>query len=105
MQKAGLLDEEQFYVDLAAESSMDIETVKRVYLALVRLVNRKLFAQFILRFPHLGDFALPLLASRSVLVGKSRRVIPPQRRLKFYPLQQWVNYVNKKLGRTDEYWK
>lgn len=77
---------------------MDVETVRRVYLAQVRLVNRKLFQQYICRLPHLGDFSLPMMAARTALVGTSRKVMPPMRRLKFYPLEKWVHHVNKKLG-------
>lgn len=98
LQKAGLLDDDQFYSELASEAGMDIETVQRVYLAQVRLVNRKLFQHYICRLPHLGDFSLPLFASRSALVGVTRKVLPPMRRLKFYPLEKWIHHVNKKLG-------
>lgn len=98
LQKAGLLDADQFYADLASESGVDIETAQRVYLALVRVINRKLFQQLVYRLPHLGDFALRLSAPRSVLMGKERKIIPPKRDLKFYPLEKWLNHVNKKLG-------
>ena len=102
--KAGLLDEDQFYAELAVESGMDIETVKQVYLALVRVVNRKLFDKWVCRLPHLGDFALRLSAERSVLIGKERKIIPPKRSLKFYPIDKWVNHINKKLGYLKDYW-
>ncbi len=98
LQKAGLLDDDQFYSELAAEAGMDVETVQRVYLAQVRLINRKLFAQYVIRLPHLGDFSLPMFAARPALVGKTRKIMPPMRRLKFYPLEKWVHHVNKKLG-------
>lgn len=98
LQKAGMLDEDQFYAELAAESGMDKEAVQRVYLAQVRLINRKIFQLFICRLPHLGDFALPMMAAREALIGKKRQLMPPMRRLKFYPLEKWVHHVNGKLG-------
>lgn len=105
LQKAGLLDDDQFFAELAQESGMDVETVKRVYLAQVRLINTKLFAQFVCRLPHLGDFALPLGAARSALIGKTRQVIPPKRTLKFYPLEKWSHHISKKLGYLNKYWQ
>lgn len=102
LQKAGLLDDDQFYVELSTEAAMDVETVRRVYLAQVRLVNKKLFQQYICRLPHLGDFSLPMMAARIALVGKSRHQMPPMRRLKFYPLEKWVQHVNKKLKYTQD---
>lgn len=106
LQKAGLLDDDEFYSDLADEAGMDVETVKRVYLAMVRVVNRKLFAQFFCRLPHLGDFALRLgLSSRSVLIGEARQTIPPKRTLKFYALEKWSSHISKKLGYLNKYWQ
>lgn len=81
---------------------MDVETVRRVYLAQVRLVNKKLFQQYICRLPHLGDFSLPMMASRTALIGKTQQVIPPTRRLKFYPLEKWTQHVNKKLKYSQQ---
>jgi hypothetical protein len=104
LQRAGLLDEDQFYAELAAEAGMDIETVKQVYLAQVRVINRKLFDKFVCRLPHLGDFSLRMGAGRSVLIGKDRKNIPPKRTLKFYALDKWVNHINKKLGYLKDYW-
>ena len=103
LQKAGLLDEDQFYADIADESGMDISSVKQLYLAQVRVVNRKLFENYVCRLPHLGDFSLRMTAERSALMGKERKIIPPKRSLKFYALDKWINHINKKLGYHKEY--
>jgi hypothetical protein len=100
--KEGLLNEEEFYGDVALESGLDAETVKRVYLAMVRVIGRRLFSRFVCRLPHLGDYSLHMVAKRSVLVGKNRTILPPRRVLKFYPLEKWVRYINTRLGYDNE---
>jgi len=99
------LDENVFFTELSTESGLDIETCKRLYLAMVRVINRRVFEKYVIRLPHLGDFALVMRAESLSCVGKTRQVLPPKRTLKFYPLDKWTGYIYKKLGYSNKYWQ
>lgn len=99
--KEGLLNEEEFYGEVALEAGVDAETIKRIYLAMVRVIMRRLLSKFICRVPHLGDFSLHMQASRMALVGKRQMKLPARRALKFYPMEKWIRHINTKLGYTE----
>lgn len=102
--KEGHFDEDIFFEELALESGLsDVETVKRVYLALVRLLNKRLLTKYVCRLPHLGDFALPMQKARSVLSGDGRVTQAPRRGLKFYALEKWTKHIFTKLGYLDRF--
>lgn len=100
--KDGHFDEDIFFEELALECGIsDTKTVRQVYLGLVRLLNKRMLTKYVCRLPHLGDFALPMQKSRSVLAGKGRTITPPRRALKFYALEKWTKHIAARLGYTD----
>lgn len=99
LKERGMLDEAKFFSDLADEAGMsDVESVQRVYMALVRLITKRLTFNFGTRLPHLGDIGLPLFKARVGRVGKETVQIPERRVIKFYPKPEWQKHMSSKLG-------
>ena len=97
----GMLDEEQFYNDVAIEAHVDPESVKKVYMAMVRVITTRLLNNFGTRMPHLGDFGLPLFKSKTGRVGTRSVKMAPRRAVKFYPKTTWTQHIAHKLGYTQ----
>lgn len=93
--KKGLLDTGRFYGLLSQKCNyMDEESVKTVYLGLVKLISEQLRENDVIRLPHLGDFALVPQAPRSQLIGRGRQFMAGMKVLKFYPKYAWRQYFN-----------
>ena len=99
LKQKGMLDEAKFFSDLADEAGMnDVESVKRVYMAMVRLITKRLVFHFGTRLPHLGDIGVPMFKSRMARVGTKTMKIPERRVIKFYPKITWQKHMSAKLG-------
>ncbi len=102
LKKKGVIDEEQFYQELAAECGhISVEMAKRFYGALVKVTSRKLKADGVSRLPHMGDFALVYQKEKTALVGTRRMFLHSIRVLKFYPHQKWRQYFSS-LNHTPD---
>lgn len=98
----GMLDEERFYHDVATEAGVaDVDTVKKIYGAMVRVITRRLLDNFGTRMPYLGDFGMPLFRSKTARMGTQTVKLPPRRTLKFYPKNTWTQHLAAKLGYRD----
>lgn len=95
LKKSGVINDEKFYRELADEMGyVDVETAKRFYVALARVVIRNIRNNKVCRLPQLGDFALVLQKSKTSLVGQSRMVLGNLYVLKFYPLEKMRQYFS-----------
>jgi len=98
----GMLDKEKFFLDIATEAGVsDVDTVKRIYSAMVRVVTRRLIDNFGTRMPYLGDFGMTLFKARTARMGTRTVKLPPRRTLKFYPKVDWSQHLAHKLGYRD----
>lgn len=94
-----MLDEEKFFSDVADEAGFtDVQSVKTVYMAMVRVLTKRLIKYYGTRMPHLGDVMLPMFKSKTARFGTKTVKLPPRRHLKFYPDQNWHKHINAKLG-------
>lgn len=98
----GMLDEEKFFSDIADEAGMsNPDSVKMVYMAMVRVVTKRLVKYYGTRLPHLGEMQMPLFKERTARVGNQMTKMPARRMIKFYPNQLWTKHLNAKLGYHD----
>lgn len=96
LKRGGVLDAKVFYRQLAEQCGyVDEETIRRFYLALVKVVTRQLRDHGAARLPHLGDFVMAMRNEKLVWAGKVRQRIPAQRTLKFLPQEAWKQYLHR----------
>ena len=96
LSKAGAFDEAKFYQELAEQCGhIDAAQAKKYYMGLVRLTTKRLREKGVIRFPHLGTFALVWQNDKWGLTGKTMGRIPGCYALKFYIIQQWKEYWTK----------
>jgi hypothetical protein len=76
---------EEFYREVALSAGIsDIETVKRVYFGLVRVMSRQLKARQIIRLPDWGEFFLKIHKSRRFKsIDGMMGVLPPKPTIKW----------------------
>lgn len=94
----GMLDEEKFFLDVATEAGVSTDSVKMIYMAMVRVLTKRLADNFGCRLPHLGDFGMPLFKAKTARMGTETVKLPPRRTLKFYPKKTWSQHLASKLG-------
>jgi hypothetical protein len=104
LNKAGAFDEESFYLELSQHCGyIDKETAQNFYMGLVRLTTKRLREKGVIRFPHLGTFALVLQKDKWGLKGKTMGLIPGCYAIKFYIMETWKEYwVKFKERETKE---
>ena len=99
--KSGILDEKRFYQKLSEENNyVEIESVKKFYLGMVRAITKGLNESGVIRLPLLGDFAIVKQADHSGLVGNTRQMLRGKYAVKFYANDSWKRYFNKRSGDT-----
>lgn len=99
LKELGVLDEDRFFSDIADEAGMsDPDSIRRMYMAMVRVITKRLLSYHGTRLPHLGDMQLPLFKERMGREGTRTVKIPSRRAVKFYPNQLWHKHINAKLG-------
>ena len=93
MLKSGVLNEERFFSLLSQHCNyVSPQVIKDFYLGLVRHVTKELRTNGVVRFPHLGDFALVKQKDRLGWNGRYRAILQGKYALKFYPNYNWRNY-------------
>lgn len=94
--KKGVLDEKRFFTLLSQECNyVSPETLRDFYMGLVRHATKELRTNGIVRFPHLGDFALVKQKSRIGWAGQFQTILKGKYILKFYPKEIWRKYFTK----------
>jgi hypothetical protein len=94
--KAGAFDEDKFYQELSEQMGyVSKEQAQRFYMALVRTATKRLREKGVIKFPHLGIFALVWQGDRWGLMGKTMGRIPGCYMIRFYITESWKNYWTK----------
>jgi nucleoid DNA-binding protein len=97
LRRKELLDSKRFYRLLSEHSNyIDQESVARVYLGLVMLIDQELRKNKFVRLPILGDFALVRQKSRPAWVGGAHCVIEGREVAKFYMKEDFRRHINKR---------
>lgn len=96
LSKAGAFKEEDFYKELAMQAGhIDAEQAKKFYMALVRVITRRLREKGVVKLPHLGYFALVFQKEKWGLMGKAMGYVKSCYTVKFYVMETWKEYWMK----------
>ena len=103
LKKKGVLNEERFFRLLSEQNNyVDTKTIKDFYMGLVRLATKELRENGVVRFPHLGDFALVKQKDSIGWAGQFQTMLTGKYMLKFYAKDSWKRYfvkLGEKTGR------
>lgn len=90
----GVLKDSEFFEQLSILSGLDVESVKRVYYAVIRLLSRRLRLVDHVRMPEWGHFSLILHQNRNIYNRKTKTTaaIGVKRLVKYQPAVKLKNY-------------
>ena len=96
MKEDGLIGEDRFFRLVSSQCDyMDEETIKSVYMAVVRVISKDLKENEIARIPHIGDLVMVEKTARMGLVGKTRVMMPESKVVKFYIDEMFRRHINE----------
>jgi nucleoid DNA-binding protein len=96
LRKAGAFDEDKFFQEMAEQAGyIDAEQAKKYYMALVRVMTKRLRQKGVIQLPYLGTFAVVWQKDKWGWAGKQMQRLPGVYAIKFYILESWKDYWAK----------